>query len=530
MAKMGRPSKFNRNLSLKVAALYAAGKTDREVANEIGVSIATLYNWKNQQPDFLESLKVGQDVADQLVEQSLFQLATGFKHPDEQIFCAFGKVTRVKTIKRYPPNATAAIFWLKNRKPDMWREQNPLDHGKHASEKPEATFTEFCVTSGYPPPFEKQIKMMEFGINGTKPRMLLGARGYGKTDYITVLGVAYDIYMHGVATTNLIISKSKTRNTAMVQEIAEALKKNGVELDKENSSCIRVKGLVGKDHSVEAITIKTSMRGRHPKRVIMDDPVTEEDVSEAMRLLVKRKYNEVLKLCDNVCVIGQPAHAYDLYSELRPTLEKMEVQHGTIVQLDHDLTAQRLAGVDESSIQASYFLKIIPDGQLPFQDLKFLDQFPTTGTAVAFIDPSFEGGDYTALSILKAYGEGIAVVGFAWKKAWNHCLDGFYEKLTKYNVKRLCFETNSLGDQPIDILRGVFKSTGIGVVGRKTTGNKHARILSAGKFSHMIHLSKESDRVYIEQVQKYEYRAKNDDCPDSLASCLEWIGLIRGNT
>jgi hypothetical protein len=44
----------------------------------------------------------------------------------------------------------------------------------------------------------------------------------------------------------------------------------------------------------------------------------------------------------------------------------------------------------------------------------------------------------------------------------------------------------------------------------------------------LIHLSKESDSQYLDQVVQYEYKAKHDDAPDSLASCLQWIGLIRG--
>jgi hypothetical protein len=68
----------------------------------------------------------------------------------------------------------------------------------------------------------------------------------------------------------------------------------------------------------------------------------------------------------------------------------------------------------------------------------------------------------------------------------------------------------------------------VGVVGKKSLGNKHARIMAAGPFSKSIHLAKNSDPIYIAQIVKYEYGAKNDDAPDSLASALEWIGLIRG--
>lgn len=388
------------------------------------------------------------------------------------------------------------------------------------------TFAEFCVEARYPAPFPMQEKMRAFGFDETDPRLLLGARGYGKTDYVTILGTAYDVYLHGIESTNLIISKSKTRNTAMLAEIASALKSNGVELEKENSSCLRIAGLVGKDHSVEAITIKTSMRGRHPRRVIMDDPVTEEDVSEAMRKLVKAKYNEIMKLCANVVVIGQPAHQFDLYQELRPILKKMELTHGAIPELDHDLDAQRLAGVDEKSIQASYFLKIINDGTTPFQNVKFLDAFPA-GDSVAFIDPS-DGGDYTAVSIVKAYMDGVAVQGHAWKKAWYHTLDDLVPILQKRGVRRVCFETNSTGKQPIGQLQTLLGPLGIGVVGKASDTNKHSCIMSAGSYAHLIHLSRESDRVFIDQVVQYEAKAKHDDCPDSLARCLEWLGLIRG--
>jgi hypothetical protein len=258
----------------------------------------------------------------------------------------------------------------------------------------------------------------------------------------------------------------------------------------------------------------------------MDDPVTEEDVSEAMRVLVKRKYNEAMKLSQNICVIGQPAHKFDLYSELRPMIKKMEVIHGTIVELDHCIEAQRLAGVDEISIQASYFLKVSSEDGSPFEKVRYLDQFPLGPPSVAFIDPSFEGGDYTAISIVRKYMEGVAVVGFTYKKAWNHCLDDIAPKLIKFGVQLLCFETNSLGDLPLDILRSKFGN--IGVSGKKSNTNKHSRIMSAGTFANIIHLSKESDRIYLDQVVKYEYQAKHDDAPDSLASCLEWIGLIRG--
>lgn len=390
------------------------------------------------------------------------------------------------------------------------------------------TFSEFCTTAGYPVPYPKQVEMFDFASTPTEPRLILGARGYGKTDYVTILGDAYEIYMdetleHSI----LIITDSKNRNTAIINEIAKALTLNGVELEKENASLVRVKGKIGKDHSVEALTIRSSFRGRHPKKIRMDDPVTETSVSPAQRELIQRKYNEAFKLCSDICVIGQPVHAQDLYAKLRPLLKVLEIPWGTIPELDHDLEAQRLAGVDEKSISASYHLKILSDGSMPFEKINYIDKFPA-GDSVAFLDPSHKGKDTSALSIFKQHFQGVAVVGFAAHRAWNHWADFIVTKLKAHGVKKLCIECNGLGDQPVLLFRQLLSGSGIGVVGMDSTDNKHARIMAAGTFAHLIHLSKESDRAYTDQVIQYEYGAEPDDAPDSLASGLKWVGLIRG--
>ena len=130
------------------------------------------------------------------------------------------------------------------------------------------TFLEFIETAGYPVPYPKQIEMTKFVIEEKATRMLLGARGYGKTDIPEIMGVAYEIYClykKGEFTSNLIVTKSKARSAAIVSEMANALLVNGIPLEKQNSSYIRVVGQSGKDHTIEAVSIKTTLRSRHPK-------------------------------------------------------------------------------------------------------------------------------------------------------------------------------------------------------------------------------------------------------------------------
>ena len=528
---MGTKSKFNSSLLATIVNLYACGKTDEQVAERIGVSVRTIYNWKGKHPDFLQALKEGTQVADDLVEASLFHRATGYSHIEEKIFISDGQIIRAKTRKHYPPDTTAAIFWLKNRRPESWRDAQPdedLSSDIKEVVQIEQSFEDFCVKASYPKPYPKQVEMKEFGLDREGARLILGSRGYGKTDYIVCLGIAEKLKKNPNYRV-LIVTKSKERNAAMLAEIASAAKANGVTFEKENASSLRVTGLIGKDHSVSAVTIKTvTLRGRHPDLVIMDDPVTEDDTSDATRQLVEKKYNEINKLTPNVLIIGQPAHKFDLYAKLRGQVPTMEIPHGTIPELDHDLEAQRLAQVDESSIQKSYFLKVMDEGASPFDKINYIERFPTGDSAVAFIDPSHKGKDHTAISIIKGYLQGVAIVGFTYKMAWNHCLDEIVPLLHKFNVKRVCFETNGLGDQPVIMLGQLLKNAGIGVVGKDTTKNKHSKIMAAGAYAHLLHLSKESNRSYTEQVVKYEYGAEPDDAPDSLASCLEWIGLIKG--
>lgn len=123
MKKTGRPSEYEKLNLDQVQILARKGFTDKELAEFFGVGVSTIYWWKNEHPAFLEALKLGKDEADRKVERSLFERATGYSHPDTHFSAHDGVVIQTPTIKQYPPNATSAIFWLKNRKPAEWREK-----------------------------------------------------------------------------------------------------------------------------------------------------------------------------------------------------------------------------------------------------------------------------------------------------------------------------------------------------------------------------------------------------------------------
>lgn len=118
------------DVSLKqVMALAKEGRTERQIALEIGVHQGTISAWKMRYPEFRDLLETWKYDADRLVEQSLFERATGYDHWEEKIFCSKdGHVTRVETMKHYPPDVKAIMFWLNNRQPQLWSIKQEVAH------------------------------------------------------------------------------------------------------------------------------------------------------------------------------------------------------------------------------------------------------------------------------------------------------------------------------------------------------------------------------------------------------------------
>ena len=86
---------------------------------------ATVQHWMREHPTFLSSVKSGRAEADANVAASLYHRANGYSHKAEKIaFNKDGEALRAEYTEHYPPDAASAIFWLKNRRRDLWRD-NP---------------------------------------------------------------------------------------------------------------------------------------------------------------------------------------------------------------------------------------------------------------------------------------------------------------------------------------------------------------------------------------------------------------------
>lgn len=100
------------------------GLTDEQLAGKIGIGARTLYDWKLKYPQISQALKKGKEVVDIQVENALLKRALGYEFQEERVErSAKDGVKVVQTIKHIPPDTTAQIFWLKNRRPDRWRDK-----------------------------------------------------------------------------------------------------------------------------------------------------------------------------------------------------------------------------------------------------------------------------------------------------------------------------------------------------------------------------------------------------------------------
>lgn len=124
---MARPSGYRPEYAAQAVKLCKLGLIDKEIAKFFDVAEQTLYNWKLKHPEFMEALKGAKTFADAEVAAKLFHRATGYDHPEVDIRVIDGQIVQTPLIKHYAPDTTAAIFWLKNRRPDLWRDKLEAD-------------------------------------------------------------------------------------------------------------------------------------------------------------------------------------------------------------------------------------------------------------------------------------------------------------------------------------------------------------------------------------------------------------------
>ena len=136
---VGRPTLYRDEYAEQARKLCLLGATDKELADFFSVAIDTINEWKNVHSEFSASIKEGKDLADATVADRLFKRATGYQHHAVKIFNDQGAPMVVGYTEHYPPDTTAAIFWLKNRQRDKWRDKQDVEQTVTATVQADVT-------------------------------------------------------------------------------------------------------------------------------------------------------------------------------------------------------------------------------------------------------------------------------------------------------------------------------------------------------------------------------------------------------
>lgn len=140
--KVGRRGKYEDWLTedglLKVQGWARDGLSNEQIAHNIGINKDTLYEWQKRFSDFSDALKKGKEVVDREVENALLKRAMGYEYDEvtqEPVTDKDTGITEMRVTKRVTkqivPDVTAQIFWLKNRKPEEFRDKRDVELSGH---------------------------------------------------------------------------------------------------------------------------------------------------------------------------------------------------------------------------------------------------------------------------------------------------------------------------------------------------------------------------------------------------------------
>jgi len=134
----GRKENYAETVKPRLTTILAwkrKGLIDKEIAANLGVGLSTFSRYKAQYKELRDALKIGKDDADAQVENALFRSAIGYEYDEVHVTTRTLKVGKTKqvyrrTIRKFiPPDKTAMIFYLKNRKSEDWKDQRQVGIG-----------------------------------------------------------------------------------------------------------------------------------------------------------------------------------------------------------------------------------------------------------------------------------------------------------------------------------------------------------------------------------------------------------------
>ncbi len=125
-------TKYQDSFPLRAEGLARDGLTDQDISTALGISPSTYYAFQKRHPEFAAAIRRGKSPVDTKVENALLRRALGHTsretHLEDIVDRKTGEITetlkRKVVIKQVAPDISAAIFWLKSRRPEKYRDKS----------------------------------------------------------------------------------------------------------------------------------------------------------------------------------------------------------------------------------------------------------------------------------------------------------------------------------------------------------------------------------------------------------------------
>jgi len=122
----GRPEDYRPEYVAIARGMCRLGATDFDLAQEFGVTTATIWLWRSKHEEFLNATLEGKEAFDNRAERSLAMRAVGYSYHSEKVFQYEGQIVRAEIVEHVPPDVNACRLWLMNRRPDKWRDKSEV--------------------------------------------------------------------------------------------------------------------------------------------------------------------------------------------------------------------------------------------------------------------------------------------------------------------------------------------------------------------------------------------------------------------
>ena len=368
-------------------------------------------------------------------------------------------------------------------------------------------------------------------IFGEDDETLLAHRGSFKT---TCLSVAFGLIMIIFPNDDIIFTRktdddvkeiikqtAKILKTPLIKHIVYEIYGVELKLIEENAFSVTTNLMTSSRGSSQLLGagIKTSLTGKHAKRVFTDDIVNVKDrISKAERDLIKLQYQELQNIKNRdgrIFNTGTKWHKEDAIEVLMPNVKIYDCYSTGLIP--RNKLEEIRKSMSPSLFAANYELKHIADADALFTNPTFTDDEKLIHNGVCHIDAAYGGEDGSALTIIKELGDKLIVLGKRRNKHIDDCLDEFLTIKRHYLGGSIDCEDNADKGYLAKEIRnkGEFANT------YHENMNKYIKISTyLKKWWGNITFLEDTDPDYINEILDYTENAEHDDSPDSLASII----------